>query len=150
MKKFDFRLEKIRRYKEQLEQDKKMKLAAEQNRWLAEKNILEQIEERRNRYFLNYGTRKPGKLNIVQLMIAKRYLDKLAKDIAIQTKKVAAARKDMDKAQHELVEASKEKKKYEKLREKHLLLYKKDFAREEHKELDEFGSRSMKYQIAGR
>lgn len=147
MKKFNFRLEKIRRYKEQLEQDKKMKFAAEQSRWIKERNTLENIIEKRNSYFSKYGVRKPGKLNIIQLLISKRFLDKLARDISEQAKIVAKAQENMNKAQIDLVEASRERKKYEKLKEKYKVLYNKETEREVNKELDEFGARTLKHQL---
>ena len=145
MKKFNFRLEKIKRFKEQLEQDKKMKLAAERNRLQNEKLKLAEIITTRDKYFTRYSIRKPGKLNIAKLIIAKRYLDKLAGDILEQRKKITGVEADVKKAQEDLLEASKEKKKYEKLRNRHLALYNEESSRAENRELDEFGSRGPKH-----
>jgi len=140
MKKFNFRLEKIKRYKDQLEQNKRMKLAAEQAHLYIEKNKLTKAIETRNRYFSLYGVRKPGKVNINQLIIAKRYVDKLTREVIEQTRQVALVENDVDKAKKELLEASKEKKKYEKLKSKHLAAYLEDANREENRELDEFAA----------
>ena len=124
-----------------------MKFAAAQSRWLREKNTLEMIVEKRNSYFSRYGVRKPGKLNIVQLLISKRFLDKLARDISNHTKRVADSRNDMNSAQKELVEASRERKKYEKLKEKYRVVYNKESELEANKELDEFGGRTLRHQL---
>jgi flagellar FliJ protein len=140
MKKFNFRLEKIKRFKDQLEQNKRMKLAAKQAYLYLEKNKLITATETRNRYFSLYGVRKPGKINIIQLIIAKRYIDKLSRDVLEQTKQVNLAERDVDKAKNELLEASKEKKKYEKLKSRHLATYLQDVNREENRELDEFAA----------
>ncbi|MCD6161895.1 MAG: flagellar export protein FliJ [candidate division Zixibacteria bacterium] len=141
MKKFNFRLEKIRKYKEQLEQNKKLKLASEQARHLVEQNKLSDIIYTKGKYYLMYGIRKPGKINIYNLLVAKRYIDKLSQDIVVQTEVVTSVEKNVSKAQQELLNASREKKKYEKLKEKHLQNFNKDMLRLETRELDEFGSR---------
>lgn len=121
-----------------------MKLASEQAHQLDEKNKLSDIILTRSNYFVMYGIRKPGKVNISSLLIAKRYVDKLSQDIVVQTETVAAAEKNVSKAQQELLNATRDKKKYEKLKEKHLKNYNKEMLRLETRELDEFGSRSGK------
>jgi len=141
MKKFNFRLEKIKRYKEQLEQEKKLKLAAERQNLFKEQNTLTDIVKVQDRYWTQYSERKLGKINVNQLIVTRRYLDKLAKDVSVQTKKVKRAENKVTKAQDAYIQASKEKKKYEKLKEKHLELYTKESQRLENIELDEFGSR---------
>lgn len=143
MKKFNFRLEKIRRYKEQLEKDKKIRLAAEQAKLIKEQNKLVAIIETRNRYFSKYGIREKGKINVNLLILAKRYLDKLAGDVHEQNNLVNSAGKSVSKAQQELIDASKEKKKYEKLKAKYMANYNKEIIRLEGIELDEFGARKL-------
>ena len=142
MKKFNFRLEKIKKYKEQLEQSQKMKLAKKQASCLIEKNILSSIISIKNKCFSKYGVRIPGRVNINNLIISKMYIDKLSGDIVNQTEKVTAFEKDVADAQKGLLQATREKKKYDKLREKHLKAYNKEMIRSETKELDEFGARS--------
>ncbi len=143
MKKFNFRLEKIRRYKEQLEEDKKMKLGTEQAKLIKEQQKMIAIIENRNRYFSKYGVKKKGKINVYQLMLAKRYLDKLAKDIQDQNQQVVTAEKSVSQAQQELIDAARERKKYEKLKARYKTNYDKEVLRQEGIELDEFGSRKL-------
>jgi flagellar protein FliJ len=143
MKKFNFRLEKILRYKEQLEEDKKMKLAAKQADLLIEQKKLLILIETRDRYFQKYGVRKKGKVNITQLILSKRYLDKLGRDISLQNDIVGKAEVSVSEAQQELIEAAKERKKYEKLKTRYKTNYNKEMVRLEGIELDEFGSRKI-------
>ena len=89
-----------------------MKLAAEQYRLQIGKNELAEVIATREKYFSLYGVRKPGKINISRLIIAKRYLDKLARDILNHRNNVTAIEKDVDRAQQDLIEAAKERKKY--------------------------------------
>ncbi|HHE64872.1 MAG TPA: flagellar export protein FliJ [Bacteroidetes bacterium] len=149
MKKFNFRLEKIKKYKEQLEQSQKMKLAKKQASCLIEKNILSSIISTKNRYFSKYGIRVPGKVNVNKLIITKMYIDKLSRDIVNQNEKVTVCEKNVADAQKELLKAMREKKKYDKLKEKHLKAYNKEMIRCETNELDEFGARSIGSDFAG-
>jgi len=141
-KKFKFRLDRIRRFKEQEEEDKKRKLAIEQTRLALEKKTLSDFLDLRNRCLANFGVRKTGRVNLTELILSKRYIDKLSSDIVLQTKRVDGAERVVALAQKALLEASREKKKYEKLKEKQFVKHKADTARILIKELDQFGSRS--------
>jgi len=121
-----------------------MKLAAEQARLRIGRNELAEVITAQEKYFSRYGVRKPGKLNISKLIIAKRYLDKLAHDIFNHKKNVTAIEKDVEKAQNDLLEAAKERKKYEKIKNRHMEVYNEESVRAEIRELDEFGSRNNK------
>jgi len=141
MKKFRFRLERIKKYKEQIEEERKRGLALRQNRLSAEKYKLTVIVSIRNRYMNLFGVRKAGKVNLRELIISKRYLDKLAADIVVQTKVTKMAEQEVTVAQKALLEAARDKKKYEKLKEKQLEKFNRENLISENKELDEFGAR---------
>jgi len=141
MKKFKFRLERIRKYKEQVEEERKRQLAVTQNKLNDEKNKLSLIVATRNRYLAIFGVRTTGRINMRDLILSKRYLDKLSADIVVQTKIAKAAEQEVSKAQKALLEAVKEKKKYDKLKEKQLDGYRKENLLAENKEMDEFGAR---------
>ncbi|NLI15368.1 MAG: flagellar export protein FliJ [candidate division Zixibacteria bacterium] len=153
MKKLKFRLERIRKYKEQIEDDRKRYLAVTQNKLNEEKTRLSAIIETRDRYMAVFGVRSTGKINMRELILSKRHLDKLSADIVMQTKAVKLAEQEVNKAQKALIEAVKERKKYEKLKEKQLENHRKENLLSENKELDEYGSRpkrnalSHNYQI---
>ncbi len=141
-KKFKFRLERIRRFKEQEEEDKKRKLAIEKTRLALEKKTLNDILDLRKRCLMKFGVKKTGRVNLTELILSKRYIDKLSSDIVIQSKRVDGAERLVADAQKALLEASREKKKYDKLKEKQLAKHKVETARILTKELDQFGSRS--------
>jgi flagellar protein FliJ len=142
MKKFKFRLERIRKFKEQVEEERKRGLAVSQNKLMAEKEKLSLIVATRSRYLAIYGVRSAGKINMRDLIVGKRYLDKLAADIVMQTKAAKVAEQEVVVAQKALLEAVKEKKKYDKLKERQLDINKKENLLAENKELDEFGARN--------
>ncbi len=141
-KKFKFRLDRIRRFKEQEEEDKKRKLAIEQTRLQLEKKTLSEFLDLRNHCLAKFGVRKTGRVNLTELILSKRYIDKLSSDIVLQTRRVDSAERLVALAQKALLEASREKKKYEKLKEKQSAKHKAETARILIKELDQFGSRS--------
>ena len=149
MNKFKFRLQRILRYKEQLEDEKKRKLADLQNRLVQEKNRLTGIITTRNKYLTSFGVRKTGRINLSNLIISKRYIDKLSGDIVVQTKIVRAAEGEVGVAQKALLEAAREKKKYAKLKEKQLDKHNREYLLKENKELDEFGSRISERKLTG-
>jgi flagellar FliJ protein len=149
MKKFKFRLERILKYKEQIEDERKRKLAVVQSQLLKEKTKLSTIVLTRNKYMASFGLKKPGRVNLRDLIISKRYIDKLSGDIVIQTKMVRAAEGEVGAAQKALLEAAREKKKYEKLRAKQFDIHTKDDQLKENKELDEFGSRVSERNLSG-
>lgn len=147
MKKFKFRLERIRRFKEQKEDERKRSLAVSQNKLIAQKGKLSLIVATKNRYLAIFGVRTTGKINMRDLIVSKRHLDKLAADIVIQTKITKSVEQEVAVAQKALLEAVKEKKKYEKLKERQLEYHRKDNLLLEHKELDEFGSRGKENRL---
>jgi flagellar protein FliJ len=149
MSKFKFRLERILKYKEQIEEEKKRNLAVVQNRLFQEKNKLSTFMATRNKYMSLFGVRKTGRVNLRDLIISKRYIDKLSGDIVVQTKIVKSAEGEVSAAQKILLEAAREKKKYEKLRIKQLDKHTKEDILKENKELDEFGSRISERNLSG-
>jgi flagellar FliJ protein len=147
MKKFKFRLERIRKFKEQLEDERKRGLAISQNKLMSEKEKLSLVVATRNKYLAIFGIRSTGNINMRDLIVGKRHLDKLAADIVVQTKATKFAEHEVATAQKALLEAVKEKKKYEKLKERQLENYRKDNLQSENKELDEFGSRGKENRL---
>jgi flagellar protein FliJ len=148
MKKFKFRLERIRKFKEQVEEERKRQLAISQNKLNDEKARLSLIVATRNRYLAIFGVRSTGKINMRDLILSKRHLDKLSADIVIQTKVTKIAEHEVGHAQKALLEAVKEKKKYEKLKEKQFNTHRKESLLIENKELDEFGSRRKENRLS--
>jgi flagellar protein FliJ len=147
MKKFKYRLERIRKFKEQVEDERKRSLAISQNKLMVEKEKLSLIVATRNRYLALFGIKSTGKINMRDLIVSKRHLDKLSADIVIQTKAAKTAEIEVTAAQKALIEAVKEKKKYDKLKERQLENYRKENLLLENKELDEFGSRGKENRL---
>jgi len=141
LKRFRFRLEKILRYKNQVEERKKQILSERNNELKIEKTHLNGLIDRNASYRDRYSSLFMGKLNILVLMFSRRYLDKLYRDITKQKDRVKKSEDKVDDAKHRLHAAMRDRKKYEKLKERRRLEYEYESGRAEQKELDEIASR---------
>ncbi len=141
MKRFRFRLEKILRYKIQVEERKKQILSERNNEVRFETTHLEGLNNRNASYRDRYSSLFKGRLNILGLGLSYRYLEKLYRDIIRQKEKVRKSEEKADHARKQLRAAMRDRKKYEKLKERRKLDYEYEAGREEQKELDGIASR---------
>ena len=144
MKRFRFRLEKILRYKTQIEDRKKQVLSECTIELNAEKAHLHKIEGDINAYGSRYSSLFRGRLNIRALIHSRRHLDKLDGDLKNQEKLVKKSEKKVDSAKTALRDAMRDRKKYEKLEERKRRVYEYEMGRIERKEFDEFGLKTKK------
>ena len=142
MKRFKFRLEKILRYKNQIEDRKKQFLSERNNELNIEEANLNRLFDRNTSYQNRYRSLFKGKLNILGLMFSRRHLDKLYQDIVNQKDIVNKTEKKVDEAKLQLQAAMRDRKKYDMLKEKRKFVYEYEAGREERKEFDEIASRS--------
>jgi len=142
LKRFKFRLEKILRYKNQIEDRKKQFLSERSNELNIEEANLNRLFDRNTSYQNRYRSLFKGKLNILGLMFSRRYLDKLYQDIVNQKDIVNKTEKKVDEAKLQLQAAMRDRKKYDRLKEKRKFKYEYEAGREEGKEFDEIASRS--------
>ncbi len=142
MKRFTFRLERILRYKVQIEEQKRLILASRVEELKENKEKMLRMTREREEYFVLYSSYFNGIIDINRLKIARRYLDKLHVDLINQAKRVIDCEKKVEKAKLELIEAMRDRKKFENLRERKLQAYEKEANKEEQKYLDEFAGQS--------
>lgn len=139
MKKFRFRLEpllKLKAYKEKEEQ--KVHAAALQKVYNQEDSLVNINTDRTNnqislRNFLS------GCLDLSRLSGYSRYFMKLKKDEYVGGEMLKVLQKDTEEKRHKLLEATKHRKIYEKLKEKHLEKYSSELELAIQKEQDEIG-----------
>jgi flagellar FliJ protein len=141
VKPFSFRLEKVLRYKIQIEDRKKQILLERNNELNVERTRLDRLSAQCSLYQNRYSSLFKGRLNILGLLFSRRHLDKLDRDIVIQKNRVEKSEKKVEKAKADLQNAMRDRKKYEKLKERRKLEHEYEAGRSEQKELDEFGLR---------
>ena len=146
---FRFRLEAVEKYREFLEDQKKMALAEKQRIYLKEKQRGDMLRDMRMQY--HEAMRKEAALEIIsvtRLSFFQSYIFVIEKQIARQDEKIRAARVEMARAQQALIEAKKEKEVMVRARERAYKKYKYKDALAAQKTLDDVSS--IKYIRAGK
>ncbi len=137
---FNFKFQAILDLKIRLEDQKKSKYgeANEELKYQQDKlNVL--YEEREYQYNL---MRDKGKTGVTpkELIVYNNYMERLKRSIEIQKVVVENAKKKAEKARLELVEAAKQRKMFETLKEKKLEEYWESYYKKEQSQLDEIVS----------
>jgi len=140
MKRFRFRLERILRYKEQVEQQKKLILSDRNEGLRRENDQLSDLTTTREEYSKKYGRLFKGRIDVYSLKTTLRFLNKIRGDVVLQTKKVDNADKEVENAKLDLQGSMRDRKKFANLQDRKRKEYDFEANREERKELDEFAS----------
>ena len=142
MKKFNFRLERILQYKAQIEEQKRRDLNARIEELTIQNRILQQLTLKREIYRKRYSEMFMGRVDVDGLKNLRRFLDKIHRELVLQAKKVVDCEKRVEKAKLILLEAMRDRKKFENLKERKLKAYIKETNLAEQKTLDEFASQA--------
>ncbi len=142
MKPFRFRLERILRFKGQVEQQKKLILSERNEGLRQENNRLSDLTTKRQEHSRKYGRLFKGIIDINSLKTALSFLNKIKGDVVLQTKKVENSEKEVENAKLHLQDSMRDRKKFENLKDRKRREYDFEANREERKELDEFASQS--------
>jgi flagellar FliJ protein len=140
-KTFKFRLQSILDYKKDLEEKEKEKLAkilAEMAKAVSYRDFLKQRRAQSNQELKD--KQRSGGVDVNQLRFYTNYLKKLDNDIIQVTlliEKIKVLEREQRKA---LLEAAKERKKYEKVKEKHQEVFEAEMADAERKLIDELAT----------
>ena len=137
---FNFKFQSILDLKIRIEDQKKSKYGEakeELNHQQDKLNVL--LEERGYQYNLMRDKGKKG-LTPKDLIIYNNYMSRLKRSIELQNVVVDRAKKAVEQARLELVEAAKQRKMFETLKEKKLEEYWEDYYKKEQAQLDEIVS----------
>lgn len=137
MKQFTYRLEPLLKVKAHLEKEKQRDLAEALQRVYAQKAQLGEIDTHREQTVEHQRESMTGKLSLAELLVCSRYLTRLKKDAVAGQELLRGYERKADEKREKLVEATKEKKIYEKLKEKQQDEFMKSVEELERKENDE-------------
>jgi len=140
MKRFNFRLQRVLDFKEQIEGQKRQSLADRLGELVEEKQTLIKLMSRKEQYLKKYASLFAGKLDVPSLKTTLSYIDRVKSQIIRQARTVVNAETQVEKARIEVGDAMRDRKKYEKLRERKHSEYAFQLNREEQKELDELAA----------
>ena len=123
--------------KEHKEKEKQREHAETVQKVQEQKDKLVRIDEERGETLKHQRQSLVGSMSLAELLVCSRYLMKLKKDTLTGRELLRGLEKEADKRREKLVEASKERKIYEKLKEKQIAKFTKEVERLENKAVDE-------------
>ncbi|ABW19027.1 flagellar export protein FliJ [Alkaliphilus oremlandii] len=140
MGKFVFRFNTILNTKEKIEDDRKNKLGLSMKKLAQEKEELKALADKRNNLIEQWQTKSSDIVKISDLRALSNNLELMQNFIDKQNKVVELSEMDAFNKRKELIEASKEKKVFQKLREKDFEEYKYIELKKEYELVDELVS----------
>lgn len=137
MKRFQFRLESLRRLRAAREEERKRAFAEAAKVYRKELERLGELEAREARAREELSARMASGCTREELLVLRDFLEGISISIRSQRSRVEEARQRMEEERRLLVEASRERKVVDKLHERALERYRYEAAREEQGILDE-------------
>ena len=145
MKKFKYRLETLLKVKSQIEKEKQRDHAEALRKELEQKERLNEIDRKRRANMGRQRKAQEGSISIVDMLFYTRYFLKLKKETVAGSELLRGLQRTSEEKRQALVEASKERKIYEKLKEKQQKKYDDKIEMAEKKELDEIATNGFCY-----
>lgn len=139
MKKFRFRLQALLKVREHVEKQKQKELAVATQAVLGQRSELDGILKRNLTTMDDKREKQGGTLSVAEMLIYSRYLLKLRKDDVTGRELLVALSSEQGKRRQKLLEASRDRKVYDKLREKDLKRFNENAVALARKETDEIG-----------
>ena len=137
---FNFKFQSILDLKTRLEDQKKSKYGEANEELKRQKDKLNVLLEEREYQFNLVREKGKNGLTPKELIVYNNYMERLKRSIEIQNVVVEKAKKAVEQARLELVEAAKQRKMFETLKEKQLEEYWEDYYKKEQAQLDEIVS----------
>lgn len=140
MKKFQFSLEMVLRYKQQVLESVQAEHAAALLQVQKQERLVEQLIQRYREYDAEYCQRKLEGISISDALVYQGGLRALEEEIRRESETLHALRKEEQKKRERVVAAKQETSSLEKLRDKKLGQYNKELAKSEEQFIEEFVS----------
>jgi len=136
-KKFKFRLEPLLNIRKHREKERQKEHAEAQARVHRQQSSLQQMDGHRLSTLDAQRERLTGTISVAETLVCSRYLVRLKRDRMAGTELLHGLRKEEDDRRVNLVEAAKQRKIYELLREKQEKRHLEEIRKADQKELDE-------------
>ncbi len=118
MKKFKYRLESLLKAKEHIEKEKQKQHAGALQQVNNQQQALKQIDQNKTTTLSKQCNGMIGSMSVAEMLIYSRYILKLKRDMLAGSELLKALNKTEGEKREALVEASRERKVYEKLKER--------------------------------
>lgn len=143
MKRFNFRLQRVLDIKSTIEKVKNKDFLTANSEFLKAVNKLQEIVGTRNKYQENLHQVKKKGIEITYINFYFRYFRMLENQISFQHRMIDIAREEMEKRRLILIDAVKERRILERLKEKKREQYNYEFSKEEQLLSDEISGRKF-------
>lgn len=143
MAKFKFSLQNVLKIKIQVEEMHKNNLSKATQQYLHQKSIISDIEEQILKTAIAIEDREKEHINVWQMKMYFDYINRLRGLKEQETEKLKMYEDEMDKCRSKLIEAVKERKMFESLREKEFAFFKHEQEKKQEQIID--GLVSFKY-----
>ena len=142
MKKFKYRLEALLKVKEHIEKEKQKEHASAVSKVNFQKKQLENIDNAKTNTFDNQRSKMKSSIVVAEMLVCSRYLNKLKRETMAGKELLKVLGKKAEEKREKLIEASRDKKIYEKLKEKQRDKYNETLRMLETKDNDETAIRN--------
>lgn len=139
MPKFNFRLQKVLDIKKHKEEEKKQELAKLLLKYKKEEALLFYLKDNQTKYQNKLREKQRGAMDIFEMIFYYTYLYKLSYDIKNQQDILRKLETEINNKREEVISASKERKIFEKLKDRKFSQWKQEQNLQEQKFLDEIG-----------
>lgn len=139
-KKFKYRLEPLLKVRKHREKERQKEHAAAQARAHEQRECITTIDDKRRNTIGHQRNKLAGSLSVAETLVCSRYLTKLKRDRVAGTELLYGLEKEAQERRRKLVDAARERKIYEMLKEKQQLLHKEGIEKQEQKELGEIAT----------
>ncbi len=140
MAKFIFKMQSLLNIKLKLEEQAKAEYGIEQMKLNEEERKLEVLNSRKDGYQKQLKQTMSAQLNVMEIKRLENSIENIKYNIKIQITVIKAQQLRVEKARRKLDECMKERKTYEKLKEKAFEVFKQEINKQEQKEIDELVS----------
>lgn len=130
-------------YRQQEEDMIQQELAKIQSVLKEEKEKLNKLVTNKSKIQTKLKKKESSSINLQQAVMYRDHLEVLAAKIEEQQEVVAQIKKEFEKCRSRLLDKSKECKMLNKLKEKQFTIYKKEFLKEEQKNIDELATNNF-------
>ena len=137
VKKFKYRLEPLLKIRQHREKERQKEHAAAAQEVVKQKQELESLDFHRAETFDLQRQRLVGTMSVAEALICSRYLVKLKRQRMAGTGLLHGLEREAEKKRRKLVEAARERKMYELLKEKQKLRHRQEIEKFDQKQLDE-------------
>ncbi|MEW5796541.1 MAG: flagellar export protein FliJ [Candidatus Zixiibacteriota bacterium] len=136
-KRFKFRLEPLLKIRQHREKERQKDHAAAVHEVVRQKDLLLGIDHERVDTLDYQRRRLSGRISVAEALVCSRYLVKLKRQRMAGTNLLHGLETEAERKRQKLVEAARDRKMYELLKDKQQLRHRRELEKQEQKQLDE-------------